>query len=450
MNAARAAALALALASTGARAHAVQERYDLPLPLVYVIAGGCLTVVLTFVAAALFARQRSAVPARDRTVAVPHELLIFTRSLGLLVFLLVLATALWGTRDPLMNLAPTMVWIVGWLGLSLACALVADVWPLFDPWRTLHAGGRKLLHRADTRTASSWPVRIGVWPAVVLLLAWSWTEVVDPRASTPGWLATLLVAWTVVNVGGMLAFGRAAWQAHADLFAVVFATFGRMALLRLAVDEARPPLPTAGLAALVMALLATVIFDGLHGASVWGVVDTAVHRVVPARLDANGFMAGAAGLLAVWLAFLLLYTVALRASLALMGPARRDPTLAARLAITLVPIAAAYHLAHNFSTLVLQGQRVVALLSDPFGRQWNVLGTARFYPDIGWLDARVTWVIATAAIVLGHALSIWWSHRVVLAAGVARQRAAVALVPLTLLMVAFTALSLVLLSALDG
>jgi membrane protein implicated in regulation of membrane protease activity len=55
--------------------------------------------------------------------------------------------------------------------------------------------------------------------------------------------------------------------------------------------------------------------------------------------------------------------------------------------------------------------------------------------------------VATAAILLGHAVSIWWSHRVVLAAGVPRRRAAVALVPLTLLMVAFTALSLVLLSA---
>jgi hypothetical protein len=284
---------------------------------------------------------------------------------------------------------------------------------------------------ATTRPPSRWPARLGVWPAVVLLLAWSWTEVVDPRASSPAWLATLLIAWTVANVGGMLAFGRAAWQAHADLFAVAFATFGRMAPLRLGVDPARAFLPAAGLAALVMALLATVIFDGLHGASAWGLVDRAVHAVVPARLDGNGFVAGAAGLLAVWLAFLLLYTLASRASLRLMGTAGRDASLAPRLAITLVPIAAAYHLAHNFSTLVLQGQRVVALLSDPFGRQWDLFGTARFYPDIGWLDARATWIVATAAILLGHAVSIWWAHRVVLAAGVPRRRAAVALVPLT-------------------
>jgi hypothetical protein len=445
---ARAAALSLAAVGCGnAGAHALQERYDLPLPLAYVIAGGCLTVLLTFVAAALFARQGDATTPRDRLVAVPRQLLIATRTVGLLLFLLVLAAALWGTRDPLMNLAPTMVWLIGWLGLSLACALLADVWPLFDPWRTLHAGLGVLLWRRGTAAPLQWPARLGAWPAVLLLLAWSWTEVVDPRASSPAWLATLLVAWTVANVAGMLAFGRAAWQAHADLFALAFATFGRMAPLKLDVSGSRAPLPRAGLAALVMALLATVIFDGLHGAAAWSLVDQAVHRVVPARLDPNGFLAGALGLVAVWLAFLLFYELALRASLALMGPARRDASLAPGLAITLVPIAAAYHLAHNFSTLVLQGQRVVALLSDPFGRQWDLFGTARFYPDIAWLDARITWIVATAAILLGHAVSIWWSHRVVLAAGVPRRRAAVALVPLTLLMAAFTALSLVLLSA---
>jgi hypothetical protein len=197
-------------------------------------------VVLTFVAAALFARQGdAATPPATASFAVPRPLLLATRAIGLLLFLLVLATALWGTRDPLMNLAPTMVWLVGWLGLSLACALLADVWPLFDPWRTLHAGLGVLLRRRGTAAPLRWPARLGAWPAVLLLLAWSWTEVVDPRASSPAWLATLLVAWTVANVGGMLAFGRAAWQAHADLFAVAFATFGRMAPLRLGVDPAR-------------------------------------------------------------------------------------------------------------------------------------------------------------------------------------------------------------------
>jgi hypothetical protein len=121
-----------------------------------------------------------------------------------------------------------------------------------------------------------------------------------------------------------------------------------------------------------------------------------------------------------------------------------------RLAITLLPIAAGYVVAHNFATFVLQGQRAFALLSDPFGRQWDLFGTASFYPDLAWPDARAGWFIAVGAIVAGHVASIWWSHREVRAGGVPPARAAAVLVPLTLLMVAATGVSLMLLAAGDA
>ena len=55
------------------------------------------------------------------------------RLLSLALFVLAIAAAAWGTGDPLMNLAPTLIWIVAWVGLSLMCACVGDVWPLLDP-----------------------------------------------------------------------------------------------------------------------------------------------------------------------------------------------------------------------------------------------------------------------------------------------------------------------------
>jgi hypothetical protein len=198
-----------------------------------------------------------------------------------------------------------------------------------------------------------------------------------------------------------------------------------------------------------MALLATVIFDGLHAAAAWNTVEALLRKAWPAP-DLNGYVAGTAGLLLVWLAFVLLFECTVRATLALLRPGGRAQDLRVRLALTLLPIAAGYAVAHNFSTFVLQGQRVFALLSDPFGWQWNLFGSANFYPDISVLDARATWFIAVAAIVAGHAASIWWSHRVVLAAGAAPRRAAFALVPLTSLMVGYTAVSLLLLAAGEG
>jgi hypothetical protein len=426
----------LACAAQAASAHALQDRFDLPLPFSYVVAGGCAVVALTFVLAAFFARAPAAgAPLRQqRVLQVPAAVVVTLRVLAVQLLALTVAAALWGTQDPLMNLAPTLVWIVAWLGLTFSSAFVVDVWPLLDPWRGLHT-----LLRGREEGALPWPHALGCWPAVALLLGWSWLEIVYPIATSPRKMGCLLLAWTLVVLAGMRVFGRRTWQQRADVFALVFATFGRMPPRRLTCDDPPPAEPIAGQVGFVMALLATVIFDGLHGAPAWNVFEGMLGKRVP--LDINGYVAGTTGLLLVWLAFVLLFEAATRATL---------PALRARLALTLLPIAAGYVVAHNFSTFVLQGQRVFALLSDPFGRQWDLFGTASFYPDIAWLDARATWFIAVAAIVAGHVASIWWSHRVVLAAGMAPRRASFALLPLTGLMVAYTAVSLLLLAAGDA
>ncbi|NML44621.1 hypothetical protein HHL11_12720 [Ramlibacter sp. G-1-2-2] len=433
--------LALACAAPAAGAHALQDRYDLPLPLSWVVAGAGAVVLLTFVLAAFFARGAADASAlrRQRVLRLPQPLLLPLQALSLLLFTVTVAAALWGTQDPLMNLAPTMVWIVAWLGLIFAAAFFVDLWPALDPWRSLHAW-------LPWRNAGPlrWPRALGCWPAVALLLAWCWLEIVAPIASSPRRMGWLLLAWTVLSLAGMLAFGRRRWQAHADVFALVFATFGRMPPRRLELADPPSAESVAGLVGFVLALLSTVIFDGLHGAPAWLVFEETLRRFSPVTLDVNGHLAGTAGLLLVWLAFVVLFEAAARAASKLAGT---GPDLRERLALTLLPIATGYVVAHNFSTFVLQGQRVFALLSDPFGRQWDLFGTASFYPDIAWLDARAIWFIAVTAIVAGHAASIWWSHRVTLAHGVAPRRAALALAPLTALMVGFTAVSLLLLAA---
>jgi hypothetical protein len=111
-------------------------------------------------------------------------------------------------------------------------------------------------------------------------------------------------------------------------------------------------------------------------------------------------------------------------------------------AFTLVPIAIAYNVAHNCANLLVQGQQLIALASDPLGLKWNLFGTANFRPDIGLIDARLTWYIAIAAIVAGHVIAVWLAHRLALREFGTRREAALATVPLTLLMVAYTVISL--------
>ena len=450
--------LALA-AAQAAQAHGFDERYDLPVPLSYVVIAACAVVALTFVAAALFARPRAVQepPRWGFEICVPIGVLRATRTAAWLLFVLAIAAALFGSSDPLMNLAPTLVWIVWWVGLAFTASLLCNLWPVLDPWRSsfevLHAWARSAGRPAGLALGWRWPARLGLWPATLLLLAWCWLEVVHPLASTPFRLGCAALLWTAFNLAGMAAYGRATWQANADVFAVVFNTLGRMAPLRLRLPGDAPRAApeavraTAGQAAFVMALLSTVIFDGLHGGAAWNAFEQALRAVAPvAWLDVNGRFVGTAGLFAVWAVFMLAYAATLRLSLGVLRPVIPEQVLAGQLAITLLPIAAAYNVAHNFSGLFIQGQAVVPLLSDPFGLQWDLFGTARWHPDIGLVDARLTWLVAVTAIVLGHAASIWWSHRVVLAAGVPPRRAALGLLPLTLLMLACTAVSLLLIA----
>ena len=226
------------------------------------------------------------------------------------------------------------------------------------------------------------------------------------------------------------------------------------------------PASAAGTTAFIIAMLSTVLFDGLHGGQTWLLLDKTLKSTVPHWLDANGYVAGTIGLTSVWLALFSAYQLTCWVTRLLAGqpahaasspqnplaptvssqrpsqPSTPQASLATLLAPTLIPIAVAYNIAHNFSSLVIQGQNFLPLLSDPFGARWNLFGTANLHANIGLIDARLTWYIAISAIVIGHVIAVWLAHRVALREYRDPKRAALASVPLTILMVAYTALSL--------
>ena len=463
----------LLVAAVGLRvpayAHGFEERYDLPVPLSYVVAGACVTVFLTFIFAILFVRKRPAFhlqPANESGLFVPakafHWFIRLTRSVAWLLFALTIVSALWGSADPLMNLAPTFVWIIWWVGLSFAVMLLGNFWPALDPWRTtfnvLELCTRKLGISRGIAINWKWPDRLGVWPAVFFLLAWCWLEVVYPIATSPFRLGCAALIWSAVNITGMICFGRATWQQHADVFAVYFSILGRLAPVHFQRRSRticwRPAgqglvtpnlMGVAGQVGFVMAMLATVLFDGLHGGAVWTLFEQGLRKTVPNLMDMNGYFAGTTGLVTVWLGFLTAYLLTCRLCARVKGHGldqTADALIAARFIPALVPIAAAYNIAHNFSNLLIQGQTVLQLLSDPLGRQWDLFGTARFYPDISIVDARLTWYVAVGSIVAGHVMSIWLSHRIALNLRLSASRTALVTLPLTVLMVAYTAISL--------
>lgn len=178
MTYARVAAAAALGVPALACAHAFEERYDLPAPLSYFVTGAAAVVILSFVVAQVVVEHTphtASSPARLINLGplLPALRLIF-RTLALFVFALTIVAGLCGTADPQMNLAPTMVWIIWWVGLSLTVACIGNIWPALDPWRTLFDLIDALARRMGAKNgiALGWhyPDALGAWPAVVLLL----------------------------------------------------------------------------------------------------------------------------------------------------------------------------------------------------------------------------------------------------------------------------------------
>lgn len=81
-----------------------------------------------------------------------------------------------------------------------------------------------------------------------------------------------------------------------------------------------------------------------------------------------------------------------------------------RYAYALLPIALFYHLAHNSEHLLMEGQKVLALASDPFGWGWDLLGTADWkLPPLVTLPTL--WGIQVFLVAVGHVYSLWVSQK---------------------------------------
>jgi hypothetical protein len=146
-----------------------------------------------------------------------------------------------------------------------------------------------------------------------------------------------------------------------------------------------------------------------------------------------------AGLLAVWLAFLGAFGVAAWLTRCLHDPARRPAPfgmMAGSYASTLLPIAAGYVIAHYLTELIQVAVWLPTLLTDPL---------ANVAPSLDWIPVSAVWYLSVGAIVLGHIVAVVLAHRIALRDSPLRP--VLAGLPLVVLMVGYTVLSLWIIAA---
>ncbi len=338
-------------------------------------------------------------------------------------FALVWAAALFGDTDPFRNLAPTWVYVVFWLGVPLLSVLFGNVWRALSPWRALADGFVWLweAHRTPcgapgrrTRPGSAaGPQRPSCSRSSPLELAYS-----DP--SSPRALAFAIALYTYVALFGMIAFGRETWVRSGEGFAVAFAYLARIAPLHAVDGRIRARWPFTGLGgsdripgstAVVSVMLGSVLFDGYSRTTTWQ--DTLAEIEGPYLIDRPGVgellvtLANLGGLLAGSLLVGLAYVAACSLARASVNAPR---SLVPEFLLSLLPIAFVYLVAHYFTLFVIQGQFAIPLLSDPFGRGWDLLGTASFLPNLTPFTPNTVWYVQVGALVVGHVAALAVAH----------------------------------------
>jgi hypothetical protein len=187
------------------------------------------------------------------------------------------------------------------------------------------------------------------------------------------------------------------------------------------------PVPAAE-AGVVVAAVFTVSFDGFRETPEFAAV---------AAVAREAFGPGLGTALPIYAAgfalFVAAFAAAARATAGLVG---RSPRRTARdLAPTVLPIAAAYEVAHNADYLLLNAGFAVELLA---GRA----GTAVAVDPAAWLSLSAYWGLQVALVVLGHVVAVVAAHAVLARHGGPERATRRAHLPLTALMVAYTLVSL--------
>lgn len=440
-----AAAAALA-APAAAYAHVANVEYRFPLPIWLYALAGALVVLLSAPAAALALRREPRVGVRNLYPTLQGVLPgAFLRALAMALLALVILGGLLTPTLGVENPAVLLIWVDFWVGLGLVSALVANVWDFVSPLSNLGRALNSYLARRGTPTRT-YPEEFGVWPSVALLLAFSWAELVWRQSRDPETVAVMVATYCLLQLVGMARYGAEVWLGRGELFTVFARTFARLAPVEFYARRAaepcraarcrdederigcascfsdaapsdrgvrlrafgsgihREPSLGAGGGAFVVALLATVVFDGLRGTRQYARLEGRLVDLLP-RLDDLMQTRGTLMMILLVAAFALVYLLA--AAIAARFESGGTLEIAERYAPTLIPIAAVYFIAHYTLYLFYVGQLTPRVVLDPGGSGW----IPDYRPWVG-IPGGAVWAFQVAAIVTGHVVAVMAAHRV--------------------------------------
>jgi hypothetical protein len=411
-------------------AHGIGGVRDLPVPESFFFTAAAIVLVVSFALLGLLWRRPlleehadgRALPDRLSAILLSGALRVVLQVVSVGFFVLTLATALFGTTVELLNFAPTFVYVIFWLGIPLLSILFGNVWRALSPWRALADWSVWLLELGgrEARPVLEWSERLGRYPAAVALLSFVALELANPRPAYPRTLAIAIALYSYWALAGMAVYGRDAWTRHGEGVAVAFEFLSRIAAF--AVREGRVVVrwPFTGLGGaesgrgalvFVAVMLGSTSFDGFERTAKWQNLLNDIRIDLadsPQRtVDLATTFVNLGGLVLFVSGVTLSYLAAVTVARVLV---RGQRSLVPDFVLSLVPISAAYLVAHYFSLFVIQGQFILTLASDPFGRGWDLFGTRDFAPNLAIVAPNTVWYVQVGALIVGHVAGLAIAH----------------------------------------
>jgi hypothetical protein len=432
-------AVAALAAPAPAAAHGLVQRESLPIPQwLFGWAAAVVLVASFFALAVMWPRPRLEPtpwrPALGGRVLGSRAWDVLLGLVGVALLAIVVGAGFVAGGTALDNLAPTFLLITFWVGLVFASVLLGDVFALLSPWRALGRAtgwavrgltGREPRHRA-------YPERLGRWPGALVLLAFTWIELVSGWGDHPATLVGAALGYTVLTLVAQAVFGVETWTRRGEGFAVYYNLFSRLSIWERRGERSgderaargrtlgvRPPLSglpqldtPPGTVPFVLVMIGTVTFDGLSQGPAWRslsghLVD--LFTSIGVSAEAAPKWSSTVGLLVAVGLISGFYRLGI-SGMRSIGGKLGEPELRAAFIHTLVPIAAVYVAAHYFSFLIYEGQAILYLASDPFGQGWDLFGTATRGIDYGLIGNDAIWYFQVGFVVCGHVAGLILAH----------------------------------------
>lgn len=406
-------------------AHAFGQRYESPVPLFLFVLGGAFVVLLSF---ALVVRRSvdgagSGVPQEDP--AVPRGHLIGT-PVSVLILVGLVVAGLIGNQAVDENIVPTVFWVYLWVVFPLLVGLLGDWTQFVNPFAAIaraagSTGARKVV--LGTETPMTWPAGLGYWLAVLLYFLLVEGELIfQSQAVLPRVTAVGLILYAVICAVGGLVFGADAWNSRAEVFSVLFSTWGKLGWFRFGqpgrrgfaggLERGFEPSPSR--VTFLLLLLVSVTFDGLLSTPQWISFVEALPGSPAKGTGSYDLMASAVFVLLTGVMFLGFGVFAYGTSKAgEHGDALRSALTG--LLPSLLPISYGYLLAHYSQYVLINGQLVLPLLGNPTGTLASSVLPYPFNDDYvintGIMPTSVLWYLQIVVIVLAHVIAVILAHR---------------------------------------